>query len=434
MVPKRMLALLAILAVAILAACGGDDGPPTIRVERRRVVDSILEPARTRLEHRHLVSMPVAARIAHVELKPGDPVAKGQPLVVVDRVPFETAAAEASARVAELEARLALALDEKVETERLAQARAMAEGAAARRESAAIAIEEWRPRAERLRKELDRVSALAPDSYASQSQLDEARMNWESADAAWRGASSNLKELEAMAVGAEREAAAAEALLARRKLEAGILREQLVQAVALRDAANHRLALTNIVSPIDGIVLERYELGGGALPDGARLFLLGNLDELEVEADLLTQDAFLVQPGDPVEYTVAAGEPPLKGVVSRVEPAGFVKLSSLGVEQQRVYVISTVENRPANLGWAYRLQARYVRGAKDDALAVPRSAVLQAPDETLYVFRLDGGRIRRTPVTLGLKSDFWVEIADGLDEGATVLTNPDATMEDGQRM
>lgn len=429
---RRLLPAIAVAALAV--ACGRPEGPPTVRVEKRRVVDSILEPARTRLERRHLVSMPVAARIARVDLKPGDPVAKGQPLVVVDRVPFETAAAQASARVGELRARLALALDESVEAERAAQARALADGADSRRESASAAVEEWRSRAERLRKEYDRVATLAPDSYASQSQLDEARMNWETADATLRGAASSLRELESMAVAAERDAAAAQALVARRRLEAEVLREQLAQAVAARDDADHRLALTDIVSPIDGVVLERHELGGGALPEGARLFLIGNLDELEVEGDLLTQDAFRIRPGDPVEYVVAVGEPPLRGVVTRVEPGGFVKLSSLGVEQQRVYVVSTVENRPEHLGWAYRLQARYVRGAKDDALAVPRSAVLQAPDESLYVFRLDGGRIRRTPVTLGLKSDFWVEIADGLAEGDTVLTNPDATMEDGQRM
>lgn len=435
MVRKRwILGSVLAIAAAAMAACGGSDGPPAIRVEKRRVVDSILEPARTRLEHRHLVAMPISGRVAHVDLKTGDRVSKGQRLVEVDRVPFVAAEAEAAARVAELEARLALTLDERVETEQLADARARATGAASRRDTAASSVEEWRSRSERLRKEYDRVAALLPQSFASQSQYDEARMNWETAEATYKGAVASLAELEAMAAGARSEAAAAQARIDRKQLEAAALREQIAQARALHDAAAHRLALTDIAAPIDGTILERYELGGGALAEGTPLFLVGDLGQLEVEADLLTQDAVLIKPGDDVEYTVATGEPPLKGTVVRVEPAGFTKLSSLGVEQQRVYVISSIENRPENLGWAYRLQARYYRGVREDALAVPRSAVLQAPDESFFVFRLDGRRIRRTPISMGLKSDFWVEVTEGLSEGDTVLSNPDATMEDGQRL
>jgi len=123
--------------------------------------------------------------------------------------------------------------------------------------------------------------------------------------------------------------------------------------------------------------------------------LLGNLAELEVETEVLTQDALQLLPGSKVEYETAMGMEKLSGEVTRIDPAGFTKLSSLGVEQQRVLVISSLDSRPENLGVGYRMQARFFTGSKDDALVAPRFSVLQAPDRSYYVLKVEGGVLKR---------------------------------------
>ncbi|GAH76958.1 unnamed protein product, partial [marine sediment metagenome] len=157
---------------------------------------------------------------------------------------------------------------------------------------------------------------------------------------------------------------------------------QLAQARSRLVRAEHELGLASIRSPLDGVVLKRYEQGDRSLAAGQGLLLLGSLDELEVVVDVLTQDALRLQVGGEVLLESALGRTEIAGEVKRIEPAGFTKLSSLGVEQQRVNVIVDFQGKPGNLGVGYRLQARFITGAKEDALTVPRFSVLQALDRS----------------------------------------------------
>ena len=91
-------------------------------------------------------------------------------------------------------------------------------------------------------------------------------------------------------------------------------------------------------------MLERYVTDERFLGAGERLLEIGRLEDLEVEADLLSVDVVNAKVGDSVEiYGPAVGAKPAKGTVSKVYPAGFTKVSSLGVEQQRVKVVVAID-------------------------------------------------------------------------------------------
>ena len=222
--------------------------------------------------------------------------------------------------------------------------------------------------------------------------------------------------------------------LRRKRLQRQVIMEQLDQARARLARARHDLALAGIRSPIAGVVLERYQQGADTLAAGEPLLLLGNLDELEVVVDVLTQDALRLTPGAAVRLEPAAQREPIAGKVERIEPAGFTKLSSLGVEQQRVNVIVALQGRPVNLGVGYRLQARFYTDTADNALIVPRFSVLQAPDQSYYVFKVEDGRLLRQSVELGLRNDLQIEIRSGLSENDIIVATPDTTLEEFQNV
>ena len=70
--------------------------------------------------------------------------------------------------------------------------------------------------------------------------------------------------------------------------------------------------------------------------------------------------------------------------VRRVEPAGFLKVSALGVEEQRVNVIADFVSPKEDwqrLGDGYRVEARFVIWEDEDVLQVPASSL----------FRVNGG-------------------------------------------
>lgn len=423
-----------LLILGLLAGCGGSSQTPTVEVKRGRIEESFTEPARTRIEERWQVAMPVTADVFRIVPKPGDVVKKGELLLEIDRVPLQSAVDEAHAAVDRLRAELALRQDETVERAELDNARAAVEAVKSQLASAELSVAEWRLRADRLQKEDTRLRALLSGSAAAERELDDARLNAEASALTWQQAKAEVERLGAMSRSAEASVATIAARIERKALEAEVIRGQLRQAEAALLRAEHNFAISQVRSPIDGLILERYEIGGGPIMAGSRLFLIGSLEAMEVEADVLTQDAYLLKVGAVVEYSAASGTPALRGRVTRIEPAGFTKFSSLGVEQQRVLVISSLDERPAALGLGFRVLARYSKGAKDDALIIPRSAVLQDPDGTRYVFKVAGGRAVRVTIELGLRSDFEIEVVKGLAAGDVVVLAPDSTIQAGARL
>ena len=97
--------------------------------------------------------------------------------------------------------------------------------------------------------------------------------------------------------------------------------------------------LVTVVAPVDGVVLKRLRESASVVPVGEPLLEIGDPASLEIVSDLLSTDAVRVRRGAPVLIDQWGGNAPLEGRVRRVEPSGFMKVSALGVEEQRVNVI-----------------------------------------------------------------------------------------------
>lgn len=426
--------LCVVLTAALLPGCGGKTEVDVIGPQRGEIAESFAEPARTRLARTHPVTMPVNGRIGRVMLEPGDTVSAGQALVELDLVPFQTAVEEGRAHVRELEARLAVSRYNRLEMTALEETEIAVEAAEDALRAADAQVEAQRARSDRAGKELTRMERLAAEQVVPLTTLDDARLDAETALIGLRTQEFDRAVTKALAVITKLGPRAVNEYVARKALERAVIEHGLAQAHAALQRAEHDLALAAVLSPIDGVVLERYEDGDVALPAGRPLLLLGDMAKLEVVADVLTQDAMRLVPGATVSLQAARGQMPIDGKVKRIEPAGFTKLSSLGVEQQRVRVIVALDERPDGLGVGYRLQARFYTGRKTGVLMVPRFSVLQAPDGAFYVLKVAGGRLVKAPVTLGLRSDLEMEVLSGLSETDVVVATPDSTTKPGTKV
>jgi HlyD family secretion protein len=200
---------------------------------------------------------------------------------------------------------------------------------------------------------------------------------------------------------------------------------------SLGTIAQYHLAQSKIRSPIQGVVLWRYTQGGQWIAEGAPLLDIGNLSELEVVADVLTQDAQLLVPGGPVVLTSAGNTFSLDGKIKRIEPQGFTKKSSLGVDEQRVNVVIDISH-PNNvqLGVGYRLDAQFLVGTQDpNALIIPRFSVLQDDQGHFYVLKVIHHQLKKQIVELGLSSDTETAITQGLSVNDDFVSQPSTDME-----
>ena len=120
--------------------------------------------------------------------------------------------------------------------------------------------------------------------------------------------------------------------------------------------------------------------GEGPRQAGTPLVEIGDPADLEIEAEILSRDAVTMKPGDPVSVEQWGGPRPLQARVRRIEPAAFTKISALGVEEQRVYVLCDLIDPPAEaraLGDRFRVEVRVAVWHHDDVLVIPAGALVR---------------------------------------------------------
>lgn len=202
-----------------------------------------------------------------------------------------------------------------------------------------------------------------------------------------------------------------------------------------------------IVTPIAGTVLQLDEEHERVVPAGTRLLEVGDPSDLEVVIPVRTADAVRMREGASVRMTFGpvdltgsdgargarANADTIVGVVRRIEPAAFSRMSSLGVEEQRVNVVATVPATSVHLGDRFEAQARITVWESARALRVPVSALVRDGDQWV-VWLVQAGRVRRRAVTLGERSDTMAQVLGGLAAGDTVVLYPGDAITDGARV
>jgi len=188
-----------------------------------------------------------------------------------------------------------------------------------------------------------------------------------------------------------------------------------------------------VKSPARGQVLRVLRESAGPVAAGAALVEVGNLEEIEIVADLLSSDAALVRSGS-MALVSGWGGPPLPARVRRVDPAGFLKVSALGLEEQRVHVtLDLSEPPPVGLGHDYRVNVAIVVWEGTDVLRVPSTALFRVGgDWTAFAIR--DGHARLSKVGTGASDATSTVVTSGLVEGERVIPQPSDALSDGMRI
>jgi HlyD family secretion protein len=409
--------------------------------EMREYVD---ERGMTRLSRTHLVTMPAAGRISAITLKEGDHVEKGQELVrlVEEDMSIELRLAEAAAHRAH--AAVEESQDVSLENTARKQAERYVESMQHTVKAAEKRRDSGKARYEFSRDVFERRSNLVAENRTggiiTQEQLDEAHLQMIESDNNYQQDAIVLRALQAVQVATNLLPQMIVDYIGRKGIETKKLARERDQAQAQLDEVKLRHRRGVMKSPVTGVVLQRPIEHEQFLPAGAKLLEIGDLGDLEVEADILSQDVLNIQEGDAVEISGTALEKPLTGRVTRKYPAGFTKISSLGVEQQRVKVVIGFDDdsrqrvRELGLGTGYRVHVRIGTGHKPSALVVPRSALFRGPQGNWQVFAVEGRRAGLRDVQVGLMNDEQVEITGGLSAGDQVVVAPEAGLTDGTRV
>ncbi|QHO75765.1 secretion protein HlyD [Bradyrhizobium sp. CCBAU 051011] len=190
-----------------------------------------------------------------------------------------------------------------------------------------------------------------------------------------------------------------------------------------------------VLAPASGRILKIVQDNETVVPPGAPLVDIGDPNDLEIVCDLLSTDAVQIKVGAPVRID-GWGGPAVRGKVVRVDPAGFLKVSALGIEEQRVRVTIDFVDPPelwSRLGHDYRVIVRVTIWSADDVLTVPVSALFRK-GEDWALFAVEDGRVRLTSVKIGHRNNRMAEVLEGLAAGRQVVLHPSDKISDGVRV
>jgi HlyD family secretion protein len=190
-----------------------------------------------------------------------------------------------------------------------------------------------------------------------------------------------------------------------------------------------------VYAPVDGRVLKIVQESETVVLAGAPLIEIGNPLDLEVVAELLSTDAVKIAAGAPVRIDGWGGKP-IGGRVVRVDPAGFVKVSALGIEEQRVKTTIDFADPPeawSRLGHDYRVIVHVNIWSGDNVLQIPVSALFRRGDDWATFVEKDG-RARLARVEVGHRNNRAAEVLSGLVEGERVVLHPSDRIAEGVRI
>lgn len=358
----------------------------SIEVKHAPLTVSIETNGRTRVIDRYVIKSPVNGMTCQMHLHIGDHVTQGQTLLSITplKTPILNTRSHAQAEANVAAAKFALkAIKEQVK-------------------SAAASVKYSQ-------NEIKRYQKLLKKGLISQDNYDKIKTTFITATANQRSA--NFR-----------------ANVAKYELQAALttLKHNTIDTEA---EANESV---QIKSPINGQILKVVRQCDSPVTIGEALLEIGDPTALEVEVDVLSADAVKIKPGMKVLFKRWGGEQPLEGVVRLIEPIGFTKVSALGVEEQRVWVIANFTSpleQWQRLGDAYRVEANFILWHEKKVLQIPSSSLFRYQDNW-SVFIIENNQAKRQTVSIGQRNGLSAQILSGLKEGQMVINHPSNLIED----
>lgn len=325
------------------------------------------------------VSVKVPGRIKTISVDLGSVVKQGQVIAQVDPQDYQLRVQQAEAALAQARVRLGLSPDgndDKIDPENtstIRQARAVYDEAKFNR---------------------DRAAKLVEQGVIAKAEFDSANSAFKVAEGRYQDAYEEVRNRQG--------------ILAQRKSELDLARQQLKD--------------TGVVAPLDGVVQEKRTSVGEYLAAGAPVVNVVRMDPLRLRAEIPERESRTVHTGQDVRVTVEGDQNVYTGKIMRLSP--------VIAEQNRVLVVEADVRNNGTLRPGSFAHAEIVTNDAKMAVTVPNNAIVTfAGIEKVIV--VQNGKALEKPITTGRRSPEFTEVVAGVSVGEKVIVDP-GNLQSGQ--
>ena len=325
------------------------------------------------------VSVKVPGRLGAISVDLGSVVKRGQVIAQISPEDYRLRVQQAEASLAQARARLGLSpdgTDDKIDPEKTStvrQARAVFDEARFNR---------------------DRAAKLVEQGVIAKAEFDSANAAYKVAEGRYQDAYEEVRNRQG--------------LLAQRRSELELARQQL------KDTA--------VLAPLDGIVQEKRTSVGEYLAAGAPVVNIVRMDPLRLRAEVPERESRTVRTGQDVRVTVEGDSNVYLGKITRLSP--------VIAEQNRVLMVEADVRNNGTLRPGSFAHAEIVTNDAKMAVTVPNNAIVTfAGIEKVIV--VQNGKALERPITTGRRSPEFTEIVAGVNVGEKVVVDP-GNLQSGQ--
>ncbi|WP_417393062.1 efflux RND transporter periplasmic adaptor subunit [Gimesia sp.] len=441
---RKSIISMVVLLVGLGAFYLFSDAPLPVDVtvaEKGEVKAFIEERARTSLPRIYRIAMPLNGRILPITVEEDEKVTEGQIVAVMDTSDLDAEVAKARYRVEQFARKIIEQSDTRLEDNSLVQFDEFLKSMDLTVEAASKQQDASHAKWQYARDEFDRKYQLFKQKALSESELNEADLFKKQSEIDYQKDILTWRSLQAIQSAMQIGKISILKYKEKKELSTAVLQEEQKEAQSRLDQLLRDQKRATMRSPVDGTILTRSYSNERTLAAGDILLEIGRLQELEVEADVLSQYVGDIQIGSLVDIEgPALGRQSVRGKVKRIYPKGFTKVSSLGVEQQRVKVIISfdqnlwkqLKEQRRNLGTDYRVRVKIYTEIKPDVVKVSRSALFRSASGQWQAYVVRNNRAILTDVKTGVMNDFDAEIEQGIQAGDRLIIAPSMNLQPGQ--
>lgn len=183
-----------------------------------------------------------------------------------------------------------------------------------------------------------------------------------------------------------------------------------------RTARQRDLPHTILRSPFNGVVMQSEVAEGEAVDTERQLLTISDISTMWVQGDVYEKDIAAIRQGQQVNVTVNAypGET-FTGRITYLSDA-------LDPQTRTAKVRCEVANPKGLLKQEMFAAIQIPTGVQRETLMIPAAAVQQIDNESVVFVQVDETKFEKREVGLGVQSNGWVEVREGLKEGEKVVT------------
>ena len=385
------------------------------KVIKRNLTETTTATGNIEAKYRNNIILNSTQKVLKIGVQEGQAVKKGDVLLILDSSDLENQLQKFQINLENAKLTLNQMLKTGLAAEKSASENSLSQ--------AKYSVENAQRKYDDLKKKYAQNEVLFSSGVIAQSQLDESKKNSEDATTELKSAENSLTNAKNILNDTNNNS------------ENKILNQKNQIALIQNDIENYKKKIddSKIVANIDGKVI-KIDAKENQFPSSGDQIIIDDVSEYKVAVDLTQYDALKVAKGQKANIKIKGSKDSYSGTVTEIGQLAEVKTAISGGNQEyKVKISVVIDNPKEEVKSGYETDVQFIFKEKDESIAIGFDGIKE--DKTTgqkYVYVVNSNNIvSKKYINVGIESEYYVEITEGLGEGESYVLNPPESLIEG---